>query len=390
MVFVKKVQASRCHRHEEGLTMNHVTSIGLDVHARSVTAAAFDPMTGEITARRFGNDPSEIAGWILGFEAPKAVYESGVTGFHLCRELRALGVDCVIGAVSKMQKPASNKQVKNDRADAQFLARLLSTHNVTEVFVPDTETEAMQDLTRALEDAREDLIRGKQRLTKFLLRHGWVFGGTREDGSRVGYWTKAHWRWIREVELGDMASQETLDYYISEVRHLEGQKTELEKLISIHAGGTRWKPRVDALCCLKGIDAMTATSLVVEAGVFSRFDSASAFAAWLGLVPSEHSSGETEHRGRITRAGNKHARKLLVEASWHYVNALPTRKAPRPGTEVPLHIENHAARGTKRLVERRRELHRRGKKPVIANCATARELACWVWAIGRMCEGTLD
>lgn len=370
--------------------MKHVTSVGLDVHARSVSAAAFNLYTGEIVSRRFKNSPAEIAEWILSFDSPKAVYETGVTGFALCKALRALGVDCAVAAVSRLQKPAANKRVKNDRADAEMLARLLATHNVVEVFVPDDETEALQSLTRALEDAREDLARAKQRLTKFLLRLGHLFDEVNERGQRVGNWTRAHWEWLRRIDLEQPAAQETLDHYISEVRHLEGRKRALERMVERHVAKGRWRGRVAALCCLKGIDRMTAACLVAEAGVFSRFDSASAFSSWLGLVPSEHSSGESERRGGITKAGNKHARRLLVEASWHYMNCRPSRKAHRWSGDVPPNVENHAHKGVCRLVERRRHFHQCGKRPVVANVATARELACWVWAVGRMCEGTLD
>ena len=369
--------------------MNHVTSIGLDVHARSVTAAAFNVMTGEIATKKFSNSPAEIAEWILSFESPKAVYESGVTGFHLAKALRSLGVDCVVGAVSRMQKPAKNKRVKNDKADAEMLARLLATRNITEVFVPDDETEAMRNITRALEDAREDLVRAKQRLSKFLLTHGHVFDEKNDSGARKGNWTRDHWAWLRKIDLPRMAAQETLDYYVSEVRHFEGQKKMLEKLIEGHAQKERWQMRVACLMCLKGIDMMTAVSLVAEASVFSRFAHASDFASWLGLTPSERSSGEPEAKGGITKTGNSHARKLLVEASWHYMNCLPSRKRHRWSEKVPLAIENHAARGVERLIGRRRHLHQCKKKPCVANCATARELACWVWAIGRMAEGTL-
>lgn len=370
--------------------MNHITSIGLDVHARSITGAAFNAITGEIVTKKFGNSPAEVAEWVLSFESPKAVYESGVTGFHLAKALRALGVDCIVGAVSRMQKPARNKRIKNDKADAEMLARLLATHNIVEVFVPDDETEALRNITRALEDARDDLTRAKQRLTKFLLTYGYVFDEKNDNGTRKGNWTRAHWAWIRKIEFDEMAAQETLDYYISEVRHFEGQKKMIEKLIEGHIQKERWRERVASLMCLKGIDVMTAASLVAEASVFSRFKAASDFASWLGLTPSEHSSGEADVKGGITKAGNSHARKLLVEASWHYINCLPSRKKHKWSEDVPLAIENHAARGVARLIDRRRHLHRKGKKPCVANCATARELACWVWALGRMAEGTLD
>lgn len=370
--------------------MNHITSIGLDVHARSITAAAFNPLTGEITTKKFGASPVELSEWILSFESPKVVYESGVTGFYLVKALQDLGIDCVVGAVSRMQKPARNKRNKNDKADAEMLARLLATHNIVDVFVPDDETEALRNITRALEDARDDLTRAKQRLSKFLLTYGHVFDERNESGTRKGNWTQAHWAWIRKIELPEMAAQESLDYYISEVCHFEGQKKMIEKLIEGHVKKDRWKKQVACLMCLKGIDTMTAASLVAEASVFSRFESASDFASWLGLTPSEHSSGESSVKGSITKAGNSHARKLLVEASWHYINCLPSRKHHKFQEDVPLRIENHAAKGVLRLIDRRRHFYERGKKPCVANCATARELACWVWAIGRMAEGTLN
>ena len=370
--------------------MDHVTSIGLDVHARSITAVALDSTTGEVRSQRFGYSPAELASWILGFESPKAVYESGVTGFHLVRTLRALGVDCVVGAVSKMHKPAGDKRRKNGRNDAEFLARQLLAHNVVEVFVPDEETEAARGLSRALEDIREDLTRAKHRLTHLLIRWGHVWDERTPEGKRRGTWTKAHWQWIRRVELPEPAANETLDFYISEVRHMEAQKKAIEKRIAQHASRPRWAGRVEALRCMKGIETMTAFAITVEAGVFSRFDTARSFAAWLGLVPSEHSSGERVARGGITKAGNSHLRKLLVEASWHYTRATEERKRALNDPGVPFAISSHAAAGIKRLVKRRRHFTRDlRKRPVVANVATARELACWVWALGRMSEGTL-
>lgn len=367
--------------------MNHVTSIGLDVHARSITAVALDSITGEVRSQKFGYAPCEVASWILSFQSPKAVYESGVTGFHLVRELRGMGVECIVGAVSKMHKPASDKRRKNDRNDAEFLARQLMAHNVVEVFVPDVETEGARNLSRALEDVRDDLTRAKHRLTHHLIRWGHVWDETTGEGKRRGTWTRAHWEWIRAVELPDMAAQEALDYYISEVRHIESQKKALEKRIAQHAQKPRWKARVEALRCMKGIETMTAFALVAEAGVFARFDSARAFSSWLGLTPSEHSSGERVCRGGITKAGNSHLRKLLVEASWHYTRATKERKRNLNDDAVPLAIANHAASGVKRLVERREHFAEQRKLASVANVATARELACWVWALGCMAEG---
>ena len=366
--------------------MDYITSIGLDVHARSIAAAAFNPLTGEIISKSFLYSPVEVASWALSFERPKAVYESGVTGFHLCRELNALGLDCVVAATSKMQRPPADAKRKNDSNDAAYLARLLAMHNITEVFVPDEETEAMRDLVRAHRDAVADATRAKQRLNLFLMRHGYTFNEKNSEGNPIGSWTAAHWAWIRKIVFCNEADEEAFAFYISEVRHKEAQKKEIEKFIRVHAKEERWSGRVDALCCFKGIDVLTAFAVTVEAGVFSRFSSAREFAAWTGLVPSEHSSGQKIANGPITKTGNSLVRRLLIESSWHYARATPERKK-QTSPEVPLRIENHAAKGVKRLVERRRYLARRGKRPVVANTATARELACWIWAIGCMVEG---
>lgn len=370
--------------------MNYTTSIGLDVHARSITAVAFNPLTGEVVSKRFSYSPGEVARWIAQFESPRAVYESGVTGFHLVRTLRDLGIDCIVGAVSKMHKPAADKRKKNDRNDAEFLARQLAARNIVEVWVPDKECEAARDLSRVLEDVRADLTRAKHRLTHLLIRHGCVYDEFGADGKRKGTWTRAHWDWIRSIELSEPAARDAFDYYISEVRHLEAQKKAIEKEISVYARKDRWSGRVEALRCMKGIETMTAFSLVVEAGVFSRFGSARAFSSWLGLTPSEHSSGERVSRGGITKAGNTHLRKLLVESSWHYTRATKERKRNSWDKVVSLAIENHAAKGVKRMVERRVHFAEQRMRPVVANVATARELSCWVWALGRMAEGTLD
>ncbi len=370
--------------------MNHITSIGLDVHARSITAVALNAFTGEVISKKFEYCLLEVASWILNFDSPKAVYESGVTGFHLVRELRKLNVDCIVGAVSKMHKPAADKRKKNDRNDAEFLARQLMAHNIVEVFVPDEETEGARNLSRVLEDIRDDLTRAKHRLTHLLIRWGYTWNEYTKEGKRRGTWTHAHWEWIRGIELPDSAAQESLDYYISEVRHIEAQKKAIEKRITQYANKPRWRERVEALRCMKGIEVITAFALVVETGVFSRFKSARAYSSWLGLTPSEHSSGERVSHGSITKAGNSHLRKLLVEASWHYTRATKERKRGLYDYTVSRPIANHAAQGVKRLVDRRRHFADMHKRPVVANVATARELSCWIWVLGCMCEGTLS
>ena len=363
---------------------NYVTAIGLDVHARSIKAFALNPMTGECERASFGYDPAAVAEWALGFESPRAVYESGVTGFHLCRSLRALGLPCVVGAVSKMQRPAADRGRKTDRRDAEFLARLLATRNVVEVWVPDGRTEAARDLSRALADARDDLQRAKQRMSKFLLRHGHVFDEATPTGARKGNWTRAYWRWADAIEFDEPDDAAAYEHYRDCVRRCQEARDALAKRVVESAGRPGWKPVVDALGLVKGIDVATAFLLAAEAGDFSRFPTAPSFASWCGLAPSERSSGETESRGGITRAGNSHVRCALVEASWHVPMSTRHPKRPRPGHGVAPAASRHAAKCNRRLRDRRDAMSQAGKRPCVANCATAREMACWVWAIALM------
>lgn len=363
---------------------NYVTAIGLDVHARSISACAFDPMTGEVSRARFGYGPASVAEWALGFESPKAVYESGPTGFRLCRALRALGVDCAVGAVSKMHRPAADRGRKNDRRDAEWLAGLLACRNVVEAWVPDERTEAARDLSRALGDARDDLQRARQRMSKFLLRHGLVFDETTPTGRRRSNWTEAYWRWARSIEFDEADDAAAYEHYTDAVDRCGEAKRELERRVVEAASRPERAPTVDALCLAKGVDVATAFLLAAEAGDFSRFPSAPSFAAWCGLAPSERSSGETESRGGIARAGNSHVRRALVEASWHVPMSARHPKKPRPGHGVAPAASRRAAKCNRRLRDRRDAMSQAGRRPCVASCATAREMACWVWAIALM------
>ena len=326
--------------------LNTTTFVSLDVHARSIKAVALDAMTGEVRSATFAYDAAAVAEWVGSLDpAAKCVYESGVTGFDLQKKLTALGVDCVVGAVSKMIKPPADRKRKNDRNDAEFLARMLSVGNVIEVWVPDDECEAARDLVRALDDARDDLRRCKQRLSKFLLRHGLVFDETTPSGQRKGNWTAAHWAWINAISFEERADNEVLAYYVDAVRQKLEDKKRLEALVKDEASKARWRKRVDSIRCLKGIDVMSAADLVFEAGEFSRFKNARSFGAWLGLTPSEHSSGESVRQGGITKAGNKHLRRVLVESAWHYLNASAHSKTS-PRTDPDPAARRHAARAS--------------------------------------------
>ena len=249
--------------------LDTTTFVGLDVHARSIKAVSLDVMTGEVRAATFGYDAGAVAEWVRSVD-PRArcVYESGVTGFDLQKRLSGLGVDCVVGAVSKMIKPSADRRRKNDRNDAEFLARMLSVGNVVEVWVPDDECEAARDLTRALEDARDDLSRSKQRLSKFLLRHGLVFDERTPTGRRKGNWTRAHWSWIESIRFAERADNDVLAYYVDAVRRAAEEKARLEGLVEAEARKPRWRRRVDSLRCLKGVDTASAADLEHEVIIF--------------------------------------------------------------------------------------------------------------------------
>ena len=355
--------------------MAYRTSIGLDVHARSIEAAAFVPETGEIVQKSFPYDPWAVAEWAKAQPQPAGcVYESGPTGFDLQRRLSEAGVECCVGAVSKMLRPSGDR-VKTDRRDAAFLARMLAVGNVVEVAVPSPAVEAARDLARAREDCRHDLTRARHLLSKFLLRKGVVYGRTA--------WTKAHRAWLASLSFDDPCEQLVLDEYLEGVRSLELRRARLDAAIAERASRPDLAPAVSALRCLRGISTVTAFTLAVEVGDFSRFPDARSFMSYVGLVPSESSSGETVSRGGITRTGNGHARTLLVESAWHharrYTPMSPTAIAEAAG--VPAAVAEAAARANRRLHGRCAHLRSRGKPANVVNAAVARELAGFVWAL---------
>ena len=259
--------------------------------------------------------------------------------------------------------------------DAAFLARMLAVGNVVEVAVPSPAVEAARDLARAREDCRHDLTRARHLLSKFLLRKGVVYGRTA--------WTKAHRAWLASLSFDDPCEQLVLDEYLEGVRSLELRRARLDAAIAGRASRPDLAPVVSALRCLRGISTVTAFTLAVEVGDFSRFPDARSFMSYVGLVPSESSSGETVSRGGITRTGNGHARTLLVESAWHharrYTPMSPTAIAEAAG--VPAAVAEAAARANRRLHGRCAHLRSRGKPANVVNAAVARELAGFVWAL---------
>ena len=353
------------------------TCVGLDVHARSVVAAAIDGVTGELSQARLTPSHDHIRSWIEQFDGPVAVaYEAGPTGFGLYRALNAVGVRCVVAAPSKLQRPPGDR-VKTDAKDAVHLARLLRLGEITAVTVPTVDQEAARDLVRAREDCRGELMRARHRLSKLLLRHGFVYSGGQA-------WTGVHDQWLRRQRFDHRATTMAFESGYEAVTAITARRGRLEKVIAELAAGSEFTPIVHRLGCLRGIATLTAFALAVEIGDWNRF-TGSSIASFVGLVPSEHSSGASRVQGSITKTGNTHVRRLLVEAAWQH------RPAYRPGKVMRdrWDLADPAARargdaGNRRLHQRWVQFNLRRKRPVIANIAIARELAGWCWSLAVM------
>ena len=286
------------------------TSIGLDVHARSVVGCGLDGDTGEVFQRRLCPDHREVLEWIGSLPAPVAVtYEAGPTGFGLARALDAAGIDCVVAAPSKLQRPAGDR-VKTDARDAAHLARLLHLGQVVAVTIPSVAQEAARDAVRAREDCRGDLMTVRHRISKLLLRQGIVYSGGQA-------WTGKHELWLRGQHFDAPGLQLAFDAAFDAMVACVHRRNRLDEAITAMAADSEFTPVVRRLSCLRGVSTLTAFGLAVEIGDWHRLSGRS-IGAYLGLVPCEHSSGATRVLGGVTKTGNGHARRLLVEAAWHH------------------------------------------------------------------------
>src|ERR1700758_3923853 len=286
------------------------TSVGLDVHARSIVACGLDGDTGEVFERRLCPEHGEVLEWIDGLPAPvAAVYEGGPTGFGLARALMTAGIDCRVAAPSKLQRPAGDR-VKTDARDAAHLARLLHLGQIVEVAVPTVEQEAARDVVRAREDCRRDLLAARQRVSKLLLRHGIIYSGGQA-------WTGKHQLWLQaqRIEAAPLqwADGPALDTLLAPLDRRKRRDAWIDRL----AAESDYAPVVQRLMCLRGVSTLTAFALAVEIGDWSRLTGRS-IGAYVGLVPTESSSGATRSQGSITKTGNGHVRRLLIEAAWHH------------------------------------------------------------------------
>jgi len=343
--------------------------VAIDQHKFSIVAAVLPPDGGKPEVSRIETTEKAIRRFIdrLGGPAGLAVcYEAGPGGFALWRLLTSIGVACDVVAPSLIPRRAGDR-VKTDRRDANKLVGLYRAGLLRFVLPPTSELEGLRDLLRCRDDLRCALTAARNRAVKQLLRHGRVFRQTKT------LWTLAHRRWIAVQRLEDPLAQEALVAMLTHLDAIERQLDTLDARLAEIAGSDRWADQVKILTRFRGIATLTALGLIAEIGDFARFSSPRELAAWLGITPSEYSSGDQRHRGHITKTGNRHARRLLIEAAWHY------RHAPRRRTTGPAPDER-AWQAQVRLHHRHRSLVDHGKKPTVANVAVARELAGFLWA----------
>jgi transposase len=356
------------------------TFVGLDVHKNTISVALLRPGQPQVEWS-LANETVAICRLIRKLEREaegrlRCCYEAGPTGFVLQRQLTRAGIDCRVIAPSLIPvKPGA--RIKTDRRDARKLAELLRAGLLTEVKPPTEEEEAVRDLTRSRDDAQRDLTRARNRLSKFLLRRGCVY-----VVGRKPTWSAKYRAWLRALTFPRRADQVVFEDYLLAVEQVEGRLQGLNEEIESVAQGQPWREPVQALRCFHGIDTVTAVALVAELHAPQRFPHPRQLMSYLGLVPREHTSGMRERRGGITGTGNRHVRRLLVEAAWHY------RHKPVVGRTLRLRRREQspkaialADRALRRLTLRQRRMLYQGKHPNLVTIAVARELAGFVWNV---------
>jgi transposase len=363
--------------------MSKVIFVGLDVHAETIAVAVAET-GGE--ARSLGVIPNRLESvrklvHKLGpVQHLRACYEAGPTGYVLYWQLTQLGVACEVIAPSLVPTKAGDR-VKTDRRDAEKLARCYRAGELTAVWVPDAAHEALRDLVRAREAAKKDQLKARHRLGKFLLRHD-----RRPEGLKA--WTKEYLEWVKSrARFEEGALEATLADYLEEVEHVAGRIVKLEKAIdeAVQQAPAEIRAVIEALQALRGVAQTTAVTIVCEVGSLSRFESPRLLMGYSGLVPCEHSSGNRVQRGGITKTGNGHLRRVLVEAAWayqHRPNVTGFLLRRQKNLTISEDAKKIAWKAQQRLHKRYKALASRGKNKNQIVTALGRELLGFIWAIG--------
>lgn len=352
--------------------------VGLDVHKNSIAAHWLrgDAEIGEECS--IPNEERPIRKLVKRLKKLgdlRCCYEAGPCGYELRRFLAKLDVACEVIAPSETPRKGSDR-VKTDRRDAKKLARYYRGGDLTIIRVPTELEEAVRDLVRCREDAREEGQRARHHVLKFLLRHGRVFRETR-------HWTVPHWAWLRAQSFEHYAAQRTYNDYIAHLQAACARLSDLDKELSSIANEEPWCSMVGRLRCLRGIDVLSALMIIVEIQDFRRFKSPRDLMSFVGLVPSVHQSGDSRGRpGSITKSGNGHVRRVLVEAAWHYRHKnKPSFVLQKRWKTQPAEVQAESRKALNRLTLKYHHLVARGKPTPMAATAVARELVGFIWAL---------
>lgn len=353
--------------------------VGLDVSKEKIAVAIAEEGHGE--TRYYGmisNSPEAIKKLVKKLGEPKNLrmcYEAGPTGYPLYRQLTSLGVHCNVIAPSLIPtKPG--ERIKTDRRDSIRLAELYRARELTPIYVPTPEDEALRDLVRAREDAKEDELRAKHRLSKFLLRHNI------KPPSGVNRWTRKYFDWLDALKFEREVSRIVFQEYYHQLQEIQQRIKRFDEAIKVEATEGVHAPTIQALQSLRGVALITATSLVAEIGSFKRFPDAKKFMAYVGLIPSEYSSGERRVQGKITKTGNRHVRRLLIESAWSYRYQPAVKGELKKRLDgLPPEIQSISWKAQNRLHKKYFRLLSRGKESGKAITAVARELAGFIWAV---------
>ena len=364
------------------------TFVGMDVHKNCIEIAiAQRGRNGEV--RNYGKIDGtlealdKVVRKLVSKGGPlHFVYEAGPCGYEIYRHLTARGFDCTVVAPSRVPKQSGDR-IKNDRRDARMLARLHRAGELTAVYVPLAEDEAIRDLTRAREDAKGDEKKCKQRLLAFLLRSGRRYSGNAP-------WSQAHRRWLADIKMPHPSQQLVLQEYIDALNECSQRVQRLTEQLRQLVQRWRMFPVVKALQSLRGVSLIVSATTVAEIGDLNRFDSPVELMSYLGLVPSEHSSGQKTKRGSITKAGNGHVRRVLVEAAWAYrLRARVSRALLKRQEGLPQQVRDISWKAQLRLCSRYRHLWAQGKAKQVVVTAIARELCAFMWAIAHELEASV-
>ena len=362
--------------------MKSLLYVGMDVHKDTITVACASEGEDIRVAGTIANTAAALDAMIRklvsGGKRPMFVYEAGPGGYVICRRLRDMGFTCMVAAPSLIPRK-SGERIKTDRRDAVMLTRLYRAGELTGVSVPDADDEAIRDLYRARNDAKKMCKTAKQQLLGFLLRMGPVYSAGKT------YWAKAHYKWLDELDLPHPAQQLTLQEYLDAIRQNESRVARLEGMLQSSAQTWKRLEEVKRLQSLRGVSFITAVGLLAELGDLRRFKNARQLMAYVGLVPSENSSGNVVRRGRITKTGNASVRWMLIESAWSYrLKARKSRCLLKRQAEVDAQTAELSWKAQVRLCGRYQRLLQKGKPKGKVIASIARELAGFIWALGTM------